>query len=150
MALEKERLQKKYDKALNALQSLQKAITITNKVDEFAKCTNLDPEEIYKTFRDSLIQRFEYTFDVTWKYLSEYLQFSGRTLAIKTPKSIFRECLKANILSANDVRLAIEMVDQRNLTTHGYDEPLIEEISKNIPNYFTLLEHIVLRTKIAN
>jgi len=35
------------------------------------------------------------------------------------------------------------MVDHRNLTTHGYDETLIEKIAKNIPSYYDLLEKIV-------
>jgi hypothetical protein len=38
----------------------------------------------------------------------------------------------------------------RNETTHGYDEPLIEEISKNIPAYATLLSSILDRTKIKS
>ena len=80
--------------------------------------------------------------------MSEYLQTEGRILSIKTPKAIFRECLKAKILSDNQVRQAIQMVDHRNLTTHGYDEELIEEISKKIPSYTALLEAILQSTKI--
>jgi len=39
------------------------------------------------------------------------------------------------------------MVDIRNLTTHGYDEELIEKIIKEIPSCTTLLDTILQRTK---
>lgn len=147
MALDKERLQKKYVKAEAALESLKEAISDIGNVEQLAKCANTSPKKLYKTFQDSIIQRFEYTFDLTWKYLSEYLQFQGRMLEIKTPKSVFRESLKAKILSEPEVRLALNMVDHRNLTTHGYDEILVNEISKSIPDYSKLLEQVLKATR---
>ena len=142
-----ERLQSKYKKAIDALETLKEAILDIATAKELAQCAHKDPEKIYKTYRDSMIQRFEYTFDTTWKYLGEYLESEGRSLEIKTPKSIFRESLKAKILSEADVRRALDMVDNRNLTTQGYDEKLVEEISKKIPDYAALLEIILRQTK---
>ena len=40
------------------------------------------------------------------------------------------------------------MVDDRNLTTHGYDEKLIEEICKQIPEYYRLMELVLQKTRI--
>ena len=148
MAIENEKLQNKFKKATNSLATLEKALEDIKDVSTLARCAQQDPEAIYKTYRDAMIQRFEYTFDTTWKYLSEYLQTEGRILTIKTPKTVFREALKAKILSAPEVRVAIKMVDHRNLTTHGYDEELIEEISKKFPAYAELLKTILQRTKI--
>ncbi len=93
-----------------------------------------------------MVQRFEYTFDLTWKYFGMYLETEGRKLEIKTPKAVFREALKTKHLSEDEVRLAIQMVDHRNLTTHGYDEELIETISEQIPKYYKLMENILLKT----
>lgn len=150
MELKKDKMQRKYKKAITALATLKEAIVDIDLVDELAMKFHKNKEKIYKTYRDSLIQRFEYTFDLTWKFLSDYLEQEGRMLAVKTPKTIFRESLKANILSEDQVRLAVDMVDHRNLTTHGYDEQLIEEISKSIPDYCLLLEHILHTTKIKD
>lgn len=141
-----EKLQNKFKKTSEALITLKKAIDDMQKVDDFAKLTNEYPENIYKTFRDSLIQRFEYTFDLAWKYVSEFLESEGKKIDLKTPKNIFRECLAANLLSSDEVRLGIQMVDHRNLTTHGYDELLIESISKQIPEYYKLLEKLLENT----
>lgn len=148
MALNTQQLQTKYKKAVDALETLKEANRDIATARELAQCAHKDPEKVYKTYRDSLIQRFEYTFDSTWKYVGEYLQFEGRILEIKTPKAIFRESLKAKILSEAEVRHAIQMVDHRNLTTHGYDEKLIEEIVKNIPAYTKLLDDLLQRTKL--
>ena len=143
-----ERLQKKYKKASDALATLKTALDDMQNVDRIAKSANESPDKIYKTFRDSSVQRFEYTFDLTWKYLGEYLAAEGSKVEIKTPKAIFREALKTKHLSEVEVRLAIQMVDHRNLTTHGYDEQLIESISEQIPKYYRLMETILQRTSI--
>ena len=141
-------LQVKYKKTLDALAKLELAIEDMKKVDSIAKSANEYPENIYKTFRDSLVQRFEYTFDLTWKFIGGYIEAEGRKLEIKTPKAIFRETLKSKHLSEFEVRLAIEMVDHRNLTTHGYDGQLIENISEQIPKYCDLMKNILNRVKI--
>ncbi|KKQ32378.1 MAG: Nucleotidyltransferase substrate binding protein, HI0074 family [candidate division TM6 bacterium GW2011_GWF2_37_49] len=144
----KERSLKKYTKAIDAVQSLRLAIDGMNKVDSIAKSSKEYPEFIYRTFRDSLIQRFEYSFDQTWKYLNDYLESQGRKIEIQTPKSVFREGFKANILSEETTRQAIEMTDHRNLTTHGYNEKLVEEISQQVPKYYNLMNNILNKTKL--
>lgn len=150
MVVNNERLKNKYEKALNALKTLQEAQKDIMDAGEIARCAHKKPEVVYRTYRDSLVQRFEYTFDTTWKYVSEYLEAEGRVPEVKTPKAIFREGLKLAILSEDETRLALKMVDHRNVTTHGYDEELVEEIVKNIPDYIVLFEHLLQRTRGAN
>jgi len=148
MAISNGRLRHKFDKASNALATLQESLQAIKKTKELAQCANQDPDTVYKIFRDSMVKRFEYTFDTNWKYVGEYLETEGRTIQPKTPKSIYRECLKAKIITDADVRLALEMVDHRNLTTHAYDEAVVEEICKRIPEYAQLFETILTSTKI--
>jgi len=147
MVLEKEKLKSKYEKAQHSLVTLEEALSGMQHIATVAQCAQQSPEKLYRIYRDSLVQRFEYTFDTTWKYISEYLQSEGRQLTIKSPKQVFRECLKARILSEEETRSALEMVNDRNLTTHGYDEELIEETSKKIVAYAQLLSVLLQRTK---
>jgi hypothetical protein len=56
--------------------------------------------------------------------------------------------LKSRYLSEDEARLAMQMVDDRNLTTHGYDEKLVEEICKQIPEYYRLMELVLQKTRI--
>jgi nucleotidyltransferase substrate binding protein (TIGR01987 family) len=143
-----ERLQNKYKKSYDALETLKEAIENIKSVDKIAELIKEYPEKIYKIYRDSLIQRFEYSFDQTWKLLCTYLESEGYKMNIQTPKSTFRECLKTNLLTEEEVRLAITMVDHRNLTTHDYDESLMEKITANIPRYYNLLEKIVQKINL--
>jgi nucleotidyltransferase substrate binding protein (TIGR01987 family) len=148
MELSSEKLRTKYKKAADALITLKELHEDMADAKQIARCANQDPQKIYKIYRDSFIQRFEYTFDTTWKYIGDYLQAQGRTFEIKTPKEIFRQSLVANLLSETDTRLALQMVDHRNLTTHGYDEELIEKICTYIPRYIELLEQLLKRTEL--
>lgn len=147
MDTENERLGKEFKKANKALLTLKEARDDMQTVPYVAQYAQQDPEKIYRIYRDSLMVRFRYTFDATWKYLRDYLQALGIVIAVPSPKTTFRESLKARILSADEVRLALEMVDDRNLTTHGYDQALIEEISKKIPAYTQVLETVLQKTK---
>jgi nucleotidyltransferase substrate binding protein (TIGR01987 family) len=145
-----ERYKRKYDKALDALMTLRAALDDMSQVDRIAQAAHEHRERLHKTFRDSLVQRFEYTFDITWKCLAEYLEAMGRILEIKTPKAVFREAFKARYLTEDQARLAIQMVDERNLTTHGYNEELIERICANIPAYYGLLKSVLGQIGTAN
>jgi nucleotidyltransferase substrate binding protein (TIGR01987 family) len=146
MDLNKERLLHKYKSAMKAFATLEEASGDIISAKDFAACEHKDPEKVYKIYRDSLIQRFEYTFDATWKYVAEFLAADGRIIENPSPKAVFRECLKAKILSEKEVRLAITMVDHRNLTTHAYNEAVVEEIIEHMQQYITLVQHLLQRT----
>ncbi|MFA6990716.1 MAG: HI0074 family nucleotidyltransferase substrate-binding subunit [Candidatus Babeliales bacterium] len=143
-------LLKNHKNASAILFTLKEAIENMQDINKIAGLMNKDLSNIYKTFRDSLIHRFEYTFDLAWEYLNNYLKSEGINMAIETPKNTFRESLKATLLSEDEVRLALQMVDHRNLSTHGYDEMLIESISAQIPAYCKLIETILQRTSTLN
>jgi nucleotidyltransferase substrate binding protein (TIGR01987 family) len=97
--------------------------------------------------RDSSIKRFEFTLDTMWKYLKEYLEkVEMVALKSKSPKSIFKECLQAGIISEEETVKVIEMVDSRNMTSHIYKEEVANIISAKVYEYYKLIEKIVDRT----
>jgi nucleotidyltransferase substrate binding protein (TIGR01987 family) len=75
--------------------------------------------------RDSVIQRFEFTVELSWKVLQRYLKFSGVGEPL-TPKNVFREAAKLGIVK--DPKTWIRFVDARNLSSHTYKESLAEEV----------------------
>lgn len=75
--------------------------------------------------RDSVIQRFEFTVELSWKVLQRYLKASGVSEAL-TPKNTFREAAKLGLV--NDPESWIRFVDARNLSSHTYKEALAEEV----------------------
>ena len=94
---------------------------------------SLDSEEIDEFRRDSVVKRFEFTFELCWKTLKLYLEESGLGI-FNTPRDVFKESFRAGILNDGDVFLA--MINDRNLTVHMYDEGIAAEIFKHVEDSY--------------
>lgn len=81
------------------------------------------------TFRDGVIQRFEFTAELAWKTVREYL-LSEKAAEINSPKSVMREAYNMNIIT--DEYGWIGILDDRNATSHIYDEAEATDIYKRI------------------
>jgi nucleotidyltransferase substrate binding protein (TIGR01987 family) len=81
--------------------------------------------------RDATIQRFEFTFEVVWKALKLYLERQGHECGGPRPtlKKAFAEGILA---SAEEADVWMRMLDDRNATSHAYDEPLAHRIYASI------------------
>jgi len=88
--------------------------------------------------RDAAIQRFEYTFEVTWKTLQQYLR-DVEKLPAGSPRAVFRAGRDVELLSDAEAELALQMCDDRNLTVHTYDEALARHIYSHLGSYAELL-----------
>ena len=61
-------------------------------------------------------------------------------LDVGSPKGVARACFQVGLLSEQQVRLALAMVDERNLTVHTYNEKLAEQIFSKLAGYAELME----------
>lgn len=94
--------------------------------------------------RDATIQRFEYTVEAFWKMLKVYLlEVEGIDAA--SPKSVMREARNAKLLSDGDVALSLQMIDDRNISTHLYNEAMAEQVYKNIVQYFEFMQQVLVK-----
>jgi len=91
--------------------------------------------------RDASIQRFEYTFEVTWKLIIQYLK-DREGIVCNSPKSCFREAFKVDLVTEEETVKALQMTDDRNMTTHTYREEVADEIYGNLPGYYDLMYNI--------
>ena len=89
--------------------------------------------------RDASIQRFEYTFEAVWKAAQLFLRVR-ENLDAASPTSAVRACFRAGVLTDDQARAALEMVRDRNLTVHTYNEELAELIYSRLPAYAGLME----------
>ena len=92
-----------------------------------------------KIERDAAIQRFEYSFEATWKTAQRFLAVVEGVDA-GSPKSAIRACHEAGLLSAAQAEQALAMADDRNLTAHTYNEGLAEVIFKRLSGHLAVLE----------
>ena len=84
--------------------------------------------------RDALIQRFEYSTEAFWKYLKAYLQ-TEHNLSANSPREVIRTGLTAKLYSEVTSQELLQMLDDRNLTSHTYVEELAESIAHRIADY---------------
>ncbi len=104
--------------------------------------TTILGEEYSEIVRDASIQRFEYTFESVWKALKVYLKEREGIIA-NSPKAVFRKLLDINLLTEVETQMALEMVDDRNLTTHTYIEEVAETIFRKLTGYESLMLHLL-------
>lgn len=126
-------------------EALLKALASLRRVLIKISSSNKD-KELYEELRDSVIKRFEYSIDTFWKYIKEFLEID-QMLIIKTgsPKLVLRQASNVKLISPEEFEQLLAMIDDRNLTSHTYNEILAENISQRITSHHTLLKKIVDR-----
>src|ERR1017187_1996199 len=75
--------------------------------------------------REGTVQRFEYTVELAWKTLKDYLEANGVQLPSVTPKSGIKAAFAARLIP--DGQLWVDMLDHRNLLSHRYDPSFVAE-----------------------
>ena len=83
--------------------------------------------------REGIIQRFEYTFELAWKVLQDYLKEMG-TEELSGPKQVIIEANSKNLIRNGEIWL--KMLEARNIASHEYSEPKILIIYKAIVEYY--------------
>ena len=94
------------------------------------------------TVRDGVIWRFEFTTELAWKTIREYL-LSLEVTDINNPRAVMKEAFNNDIVTKEDEW--IQILRDRNLTSHIYDEDEADEIYERIVN-----EHISLFDDLLN
>lgn len=79
---------------------------------------------------DGTIQRFEFTYELAWKLLKAVLKFQG--IEAPTPRAAIKAAYQAALLEDGDGW--IDMLEDRNQTSHIYDEAGAQRIYKKIKN----------------
>ena len=95
--------------------------------------------------RDSAIQRFEFTFETVWKFLKSQVEELDPGVKIRHPGECFREAFKKGLID-NDPRW-IQSIDERNKTSHTYNEDKAEEVYGDLPGFVALYEGLLTHLK---
>jgi nucleotidyltransferase substrate binding protein (TIGR01987 family) len=75
--------------------------------------------------KEGVIQRFEYTFELAWKTMKDFLEMEGMVITPVTARQVVKEAFSAKIVT--DGQVWIDMLDHRNLLSHTYDSSTFEE-----------------------
>lgn len=96
----------------------------------------VDMEEYTDLEREGLIQRFEYTYELAWLTVKDYLEDQGYQ-NITGSKDAIRLAYQAGLIA--DAEEWLEMVESRKLTTHTYDEETAIQIADKIKEEYSYM-----------
>ncbi len=96
----------------SALSQLKDAVELYNK------------RELSLIEKQGVIQAFEFTHELAWKVLKDYLEYQS-AIKIRGSRDAVKESFKIDLI--NDGQVWIEMIETRNSTSHTYDK----EVAKN-------------------
>ena len=88
---------------------------------------------------DGTIQRFEFVFELCWKSLKRALTFEGIECA--TPREAIQKSFQAQWIT--NETLWLDMLQDRNMSSHTYQLETAEEIYRHIQNYFLEIQRLL-------
>ena len=81
--------------------------------------------------RDGAIQRFEYTFELSWKFLQRVLKDQGQVTG--SPQQVLRSAHQAGLIDQLDTWF--EFLKSRNLSVHTYDQRVANEVFESAKKF---------------
>lgn len=86
--------------------------------------------------QDAAIQRFEFVIELYWKVLKKFLAYEK--INSTTPRDVLSQSFKFNLI--NDEKVWLRMLDDRNSTSHVYNQEDAKKIFDKIKLYYPVIE----------
>lgn len=89
--------------------------------------------------KEGLIQRFEYTFELAWKTLKDYLE--SQEVDANFPREVIKASFNYGLIEKGEVWM--DMLEKRNVLAHTYDEERFQFAIKMIKEkYFQAISEL--------
>ncbi|MBU1666237.1 MAG: nucleotidyltransferase substrate binding protein [Gammaproteobacteria bacterium] len=115
------RWKQRFSNFLKAFQTLSRAVAIT------------EQRELSELEEQGLIQGFEFTHELAWNVLKDYLEDQGFSGLIGS-KDASRTAFRNGLIEEGEVWM--DMIKARNLSSHTYNPEVAENIVENILQRF--------------
>ena len=122
------RCQERFLRYRSALKRLNEAIL------EYEEA-NDETEIIKSMMRDSIIKRFEFTFELGWKVMKDYAEYNGYEGMANSPRNAIRLALQMGIITET---AWMSMLESRNTMAHVYDEEEADSVMDDLMRYHNL------------
>lgn len=127
-------LDQKYKELEQAILTFDKSMAIN--LAHFSDEIELD------TVKSGQIQKFEYTIELTWKFLKSYLR-KEKGIDAQGPKDVFRDFARFNYFKVDEIETFIEMIDNRNKIAHEYKDYIMAVIYPKLSEFKDLISKIL-------
>lgn len=121
-------------KIKQSFESLEKALTAL----EIMLNKPLDKD---RSVMDASIHRFEFTIELYWKLLKRIMESLGKE--VNYPKEVLREAYAGKLIHDENIWLA--MLNDRNETSHTYNEEVADKIYAHIKIYYPIMKENFLK-----
>lgn len=102
----------------------------------------LNEENVTDIVIDGVLHRFEFSFELAWKTMKDYLEYMGIVEKTGSPREIIKSAFQAELIE--DGEGWIEMMLARNTLSHLYNEEESRKIFNKIKEkYITMLEKLI-------
>jgi nucleotidyltransferase substrate binding protein (TIGR01987 family) len=102
--------------------------------------------------RDSVIQRYEYTYELCHKMIKRFLletEFSSQAINEMTFSEIIRTANEKSLL-INDITTWSKFRKMRNVTSHTYDSNIAFDVISVIPGFINEAEYLLQKLQEKN
>lgn len=93
-------------------------------------------KELSELENQGLVKAFEYTFELAWNTLKDFLEYQGQT-DIFGSRDTIRMAFQLNLIE--DGEEWMDMIKSRNLTSHTYNEETAREICQAVIKVYSPL-----------
>ncbi|MFP4316681.1 MAG: nucleotidyltransferase substrate binding protein [Desulfovibrionales bacterium] len=127
------RWKQRFDNYQRALGRLEEAVELSHE----RKLSDLEEQ--------GLIQGFEFTHELAWNVLKDFLEYQGVGDIIGS-KGAVRQAFKNGLIENGEIWMT--MISDRNRSTHTYNQAVAKEIAERILNdYFSEFQKMAQRFK---
>ena len=105
----------------------------------------IDKGELSELEEQGLIKAFEYTYELAWTTIKDFLEYKGQT-DIYGSRDAIRKAFESGLI--DDGENWMDMLKSRNRTSHTYNEETAREISQAVVEvYYSLLKELKAKLK---
>ena len=100
----------------------------------------IDKGELSELEEQGLIKAFEYTYELAWNTIKDFLEYKGQT-DIYGSRDAIRKAFELGLI--DDGESWMDMLKSRNKTSHTYNEEIAREICQAVVEvYYSLLKQL--------
>ena len=103
----------------------------------------IDKGELSELEEQGLIKAFEYTYELAWNTIKDFLEYKGQT-DIYGSRDAIRKAFELGLI--DDGENWMDMLKSRNKTSHTYNEEIAREICQAVVKvYYSLLKQLEVK-----
>lgn len=126
------------NKDIRWIQRLSNYSKALSQLEEFVE----KGKELNKMEEQGMIQAFEYTYELAWNTIKDFYEDQGET-SIQGSRDAFQLAFKRGLIINGEIWM--EMLKDRNRTSHTYNKEVADEIAENI-----LSEYFIQYVELKN